>query len=354
MRRANRRLLKAVVTVLAQRAATPPRRSADIYTISPADIQAADEAVQRREQEWRRAGSLRHVTDEQVEQALQNAKKLGAEFDQAKARSRPSPTWVCLNLVRLFFLTGLPKFGRAKVIGGTAFVVCCLSLLSTPFLFRSLGAALEGAAVLTACGFCLAAPAVLLLWPTEPKRVAYQRLRQQRKEWKGQVEALRPATEQAWADYKRLREQWTIYGRLEKARRRQQELAALLASAKYQLIHMDWRSLRGVDFEHFLSRAFEMLGYHVELTKASGDQGADLIVTGKGTRVAVQAKGYADSIGNHAVMEVVAGMNFYQCTSCLVITNSRFTPAAIRLAQANGCRLIEGAQIPDLIEGRIY
>ena len=117
---------------------------------------------------------------------------------------------------------------------------------------------------------------------------------------------------------------------------------------------MDWRSLRGVDFEQFLSRAFEMLGYRVEMTKASGDQGADLIVTGKGARVAVQTKGYADSVGNHSVMEVVAGMNFYQCTSCVVITNSHSPRPRDNLAQANGCRLIDGARIPDLIEGRIY
>ncbi len=282
MRRANRRLLNAVVTAVEVVEATRTRRSADIYTISPADLQAADEVVQRREQEWRRVGSLRRVTDEQVDQALQNAKKLGAEFDQAKRRSRPGLTWAYLNLVRLFVLTGLPGFGKVKVIGGAAFVLCCLSLLSTPFLFRSCGAAFQGAAVLTASGFCLATPAILILWPTEPKRLAYQRMIQQRKEWAERVETLRPAAEQAWTDYNRLQEQWTLYGRLEKARLKRDELAALLTSAKHQLIHMDWRSLRGVDFEHFLSRAFEMLGYRVELTKASGDQGADLIVIGKG------------------------------------------------------------------------
>jgi restriction system protein len=141
---------------------------------------------------------------------------------------------------------------------------------------------------------------------------------------------------------------------LEKARQRREELAALLASVKYQLIHTDWRALRGVDFEQFLSHVFEMLGYHVQLTKASGDQGADLLVTGKGARIAVQAKGYADSVGNGAVQEVGAAMAIYQCTSCAVITNSRFTRLARQLAQANGCRLIDGAQIPGLIEGRIY
>ena len=99
---------------------------------------------------------------------------------------------------------------------------------------------------------------------------------------------------------------------------------------------------------------FESLGYQTQVTKASGDQGADLLVIGKGRKIAVQAKGYADGVGNHAVMEVVAGMNFYQCNSCLVVTNSYFTQAAISLAVANGCRLVDGAQIIELIEGRIY
>ena len=54
------------------------------------------------------------------------------------------------------------------------------------------------------------------------------------------------------------------------------------------------------------------------------------------------------------LMAFVAGMTFYGCDSCVVITNSRFTITAIRLAQANGCRLIDGAQIPDLILGREF
>jgi restriction system protein len=158
----------------------------------------------------------------------------------------------------------------------------------------------------------------------------------------------------AWAQHQLLLHHWDLCNRLLEARRRRDELSALLASVKYQLVHTDWRSMRGVDFEQFLSRAFEALGYQVQTTKASGDQGADLIVTGKGMRMAVQAKGYADRVGNHAVMEVVAGMNYYQCTSCLVITNSHFTTAAKELAPKNRCQLIDGTQIPDLIEGRIY
>jgi HJR/Mrr/RecB family endonuclease len=112
--------------------------------------------------------------------------------------------------------------------------------------------------------------------------------------------------------------------------------------------------MRGVEFEHFLARVFEMLGYQVELTKVSGDQGADLVVTGKGKRIAVQAKGFAGSVGNDAVQEVVASMPCYKCDCCVVVTNSSFTPGAKRQAAPWSCRLIDGAQIPALIEGRIY
>src|SRR5262249_54090334 len=137
-------------------------------------------------------------------------------------------------------------------------------------------------------------------------------------------------------------------------RQHRKEVADILASVKYQLLHTNWRDMRGTPFEDFLGRVFESLGYRVQFTKASGDQGADLLLTGKGIRAAIQTKGYKDRVGNHAVQEIVAAMAFYQCTSCAVITNSQFTSGAIDLAQANGCRLIDGSQIPDLIEGRIY
>jgi restriction system protein len=96
------------------------------------------------------------------------------------------------------------------------------------------------------------------------------------------------------------------------------------------------------------------LGYTVEKTKASGDQGVDLIVSGKGKRVAVQTKGYKDSVGNGAVQEVFAGMVHYKCNECAVVTNSHFTRAAVHLANSVSCRLIEGKDVYQLIEGKVY
>jgi hypothetical protein len=51
---------------------------------------------------------------------------------------------------------------------------------------------------------------------------------------------------------------------------------------------------------------------------------------------------------------VFTGMVFYRCTECVVITNSSFTRSAMAAANGVGCRLVDGAKIPSLIDGRIY
>jgi len=132
-----------------------------------------------------------------------------------------------------------------------------------------------------------------------------------------------------------------------------QRLQRISQSRKHRLLTSDWRMLRGIPFEDFLQEVFEDLGYHVERTKASGDQGADLILNQNGARIAVQAKGYADSVGNGAVQEAHAGMAFYKCHRCMVVSNSTFTSSAIDLARRIDCVLIAGNEIPDLIHGRI-
>jgi hypothetical protein len=354
VRNSSRRLVNAVLTAAAQSGSLRSFGSSrDIYTVLPSDLRAAEEGIRRCELKWREAGAVR-VIGPQVDQALGKARELQSEFNGAKDRSRPSFTLRYLYLVRLFVLTGLPLRGKAVLIGYGAVIVCCLSLAISPFLFSSLSVAYEGAFVLTLLGSGLAAASIFILWPNDHKRQTFQRLQGQLKECKERAATLRPTVAQAWAAYKTLRQLWALCSRLDKAHQKRAKLAQLLASAKYQLIHTNWRDMRGVDFEQFLAQAFRMLGYQVQTTKASGDQGADLLVTGKGMKLAVQAKGYDNSVGNHAVMEVVAGMHFYQCVSCAVITNSHFTSTAEKLAQANGCQLIDGAHIPDLIEGRIY
>lgn len=93
--------------------------------------------------------------------------------------------------------------------------------------------------------------------------------------------------------------------------------------------------LSGVEFEDFLCSLFEKNGYFCQKTKASGDQGIDIIATKEDEVIAIQAKRYSSSVGNHAIMEAVAGKNYYNANTCMVITNNVFTNAAVELARAN-------------------
>ena len=44
----------------------------------------------------------------------------------------------------------------------------------------------------------------------------------------------------------------------------------------------------------------------------------------------------------------------YGCDAAAVITGAQFMPSARQLADRLGCKLIDGSQIPDLIEGRVF
>ncbi len=109
-------------------------------------------------------------------------------------------------------------------------------------------------------------------------------------------------------------------------------------------------SLSGVEFEGLLYRLYEAMGYKVEATGKSGDQGGDLIANKDGDRLLIQAKCYRDwSTGNAAVQQVVGAMKFYDCNKAVVVTTSHFTNEAIALAQANKTELVSKERLQELI-----
>jgi HJR/Mrr/RecB family endonuclease len=156
-----------------------------------------------------------------------------------------------------------------------------------------------------------------------------------------------------WMELRRLEHALGVRQKYEHACAEFQRLQDQYADRTNQLQLQQWRDLRGIAFEAYLVEVFEILGFHVQTTKGSGDQGVDLIVR-KGTlRLAIQAKGYADPVGNGSVQEAFAGMAFYKCDRCIVITNSSFTRHARELAHRINCMLIDGSMLPDLIAGKI-
>jgi HJR/Mrr/RecB family endonuclease len=94
-----------------------------------------------------------------------------------------------------------------------------------------------------------------------------------------------------------------------------------------------------VEFERFLKKFFEKRGFLVTSTKISNDQGCGLILQKLGEKTSVPAKRYVGTIGNDAIQQVVASIKYYKCDLALVITTSKYTKAAQKLAEANHVQL---------------
>jgi restriction system protein len=276
---------------------------------------------------------LGKVSAEDAKRAWEDAHTCKTAFTRARAE------YIILKarLVWAQFARGLRKLAiRVEGKPVLAFIVAtaCFGLVAPLLIFCALG--LKGVLIGASVGFLLggAASAVCLYFPRDrhlvesltqlPSAIQYK---------KEHVEQLR----------QRYHEAFERYGRLHQ----------IVESRKNRLLRSDWRVLTGIPFEQFLAEVFEELGYRVEITKASGDQGVDLILVQDTQRIAVQAKGYSGSVGNKAIQEAYTGMCIYACNQCVVVTNSQFTSGAYEAAAKTTCVLISGDQIPDLILGKI-
>ncbi len=112
---------------------------------------------------------------------------------------------------------------------------------------------------------------------------------------------------------------------------------------------IDFTKLGGQEFEEYVKRIFEFLGYRVVMTSLTGDQGADLIITRNNEKTVVQVKNYTGNVSNKAVQEVVAAINFYKANKARVITGGAFTKSAIDLALSNNVELWDGQKLRSVI-----
>jgi len=109
-------------------------------------------------------------------------------------------------------------------------------------------------------------------------------------------------------------------------------------------------SLSGEEFEILLKDIFQKLGYEVALTKKSHDYGADLIISKKKTKMLVQAKCYAKSVGVKAIQEIVASRKHYKVDEVIVATNNYFSKDARILAEENNVGLFDRDDLFELIK----
>lgn len=98
----------------------------------------------------------------------------------------------------------------------------------------------------------------------------------------------------------------------------------------------------GFEYEHHIASLIQksVPDARVEVTKASGDQGADIIFEIDRHKVVIQTKLYSGSVGNDAVQQVYAAKRYYMATVAVVVSNSKFTKSAADLAESLDVLLI--------------
>lgn len=117
------------------------------------------------------------------------------------------------------------------------------------------------------------------------------------------------------------------------------------------LAYVDFDSMEGLEFEHFVAKLLTQRGFNAEVTKGSGDLGVDILATNYEGRFAIQVKRYDQPVSRRAVSDAVAGRDHYQCDFAMVVTNNRFTTDAKKLAGTTACRLVDRDELQGWITG---
>ncbi len=109
-------------------------------------------------------------------------------------------------------------------------------------------------------------------------------------------------------------------------------------------------TLSGHEFEVFVSSLFQKMGFVVEHTKLSGDQGADVVLSRLGEKTVIQVKRSSSRVGNKAVQQVLGSISLYKAEKGMVVSNNFYTRSAVSLATANRIELVDRDQLLQLIK----
>ena len=107
-------------------------------------------------------------------------------------------------------------------------------------------------------------------------------------------------------------------------------------------------SMTGVQYERFCGEILEREYWEVKYTKASGDQGVDILASKNGVVCAIQCKKHQNPVGNKAIQEVVAGQTYYNADYAIVVASNGFTKSAEQLALTTNTILLNHLLLPNI------
>lgn len=109
-------------------------------------------------------------------------------------------------------------------------------------------------------------------------------------------------------------------------------------------------NINPADYEQYCADLLRRHGWNARTTQATGDQGVDIVASKLDRIGAIQCKKYSTPVGNKAVQEVYAGMQYIGAHFCAVVTNAGYTRSAKELAQTLGVLLLHHDELKFLDE----
>jgi Predicted endonuclease distantly related to archaeal Holliday junction resolvase and Mrr-like restriction enzymes len=97
----------------------------------------------------------------------------------------------------------------------------------------------------------------------------------------------------------------------------------------------------GREFEIFMVKLFEKLGYDTTVTNRSKDYGCDMMLQQGKYRIAVQAKRSESELNFTSVQRVLGSLKKYDAQLAIVVTNNKFISSAKQLAKIKNVVLID-------------
>lgn len=128
-------------------------------------------------------------------------------------------------------------------------------------------------------------------------------------------------------------------------------LITFIIKRKRSMIPEEFDTLEGHEFEHYCAKLLRKKGFiDVEVTKGSGDYGADILAEKDGVTYAIQCKCYTAPIGVKAIQEAYAGRDYYDRMVGAVLTNQYFTTPAVEAAKKLKILLWDRGYLESMLE----
>ncbi len=111
-----------------------------------------------------------------------------------------------------------------------------------------------------------------------------------------------------------------------------------------------WMSLSGLQFERELAALYLKLGYDVQLTPTSGDEGIDLFLKKDNKTTIVQCKSYSQPVGPAAARELYGSLIASEADAAILACTSGFTKGVYEFVRGKPIELVSSPEIISMSE----